>query len=74
MNIFRPSTTAGFRNRCMLTLGAAALGIVAGCASPRTDATFGKYDDAKEIKIIELARTSQSWDGAELPDYPAGKP
>ena len=23
---------------------------------------------------MELKRTSQSWDGAELPDYPVGKP
>ena len=55
-------------------MGAAALGIAAGCASPRTDAAFGKYDDAKEIVIDELARTSQSWDGAQLPDYPVGRP
>ncbi|MBR3220858.1 MAG: cupin domain-containing protein [Kiritimatiellae bacterium] len=56
-------------------IGAAALGIVVGgCVSPRADVTFGKYDDAKEIEIIELERTSQSWDGAQLPDYPAGKP
>ncbi|MBO7683448.1 MAG: cupin domain-containing protein [Kiritimatiellae bacterium] len=60
--------------RCLSALGAAAIGIVAGCASPRADATFGKYDDAREIQIIDLKRTSQSWDGAELPDYPAGKP
>lgn len=35
---------------------------------------FSNYDDAKELATIELARTSQSWDGAELPDYPIGKP
>ena len=35
---------------------------------------FSNYDDAKELATIELARTSQSWDGAELPDYPVGKP
>ena len=59
----------------MLTvIGAAALGIAAGCASPRADAAFAKYDGAKEVAIIELARTSQSWDGVELPDYPVGKP
>jgi len=63
-----------FRRNCLSILGSAALVVAAGCASPRTDTAFGKYDDAKEIKIIELARTSQSWDGAELPDYPAGKP
>lgn len=26
------------------------------------------------LENIELLRTSQSWDGASLPDYPAGKP
>ena len=44
------------------------------CAAPRGDAAFAKYDDAKEIQIIDLKRTSQSWDGVELPDYPVGKP
>ena len=61
-------------DRWFLVVGAIALGIVAGCASPRTDAPFGKYDDAKEIQIIDLKRTSQSWDGVELPDYPVGRP
>ena len=59
---------------CLSVVSAAALGIVVGCASPRTDAAFAKYDDAKEIEIIDLARTSQSWDGVDLPNYPAGKP
>ena len=27
-----------------------------------------------EIKTIELTRTSQSWDGVQLPDFPVGKP
>jgi len=60
--------------RWLSVIGAAALGIAAGCTSLRTDATFAKYDDAKEVEIFELARTSQSWDGAQLPDYPVGKP
>lgn len=55
-------------------VGVTVLGVVAGCASHRTDATFARYDDVKEVKTFELARTSQSWDGAELPDYPVGKP
>ena len=55
-------------------IGMAVLGIVAGCASPRADAPFAKYDNVKEVQTFELARTSQSWDGAELPDYPVGKP
>ena len=61
-------------SKSMRFIGAMALGIVAGCASPRTDAPFAKYDDVKEVQTFELARTSQSWDGAELPDYPVGKP
>ncbi len=55
-------------------LGAAFLGVATGCTSPRSGSAFAQYDDAKEISIIDLKRTSQSWDGAELPDYPAGKP
>jgi quercetin dioxygenase-like cupin family protein len=55
-------------------LGAAVLVFAAGCTAPRGGGPFGKYDGAKEVLTIELARTSQSWDGAELPDYPAGRP
>lgn len=28
----------------------------------------------EQIETKELFRTSQSWDGAELPDYPQGRP
>jgi len=31
-----------------------------------------ELDDA--VQTTELLRTSQSWDGAEMPDYPKGKP
>ena len=55
-------------------VSAAVLGFVAGCATPCTDAPFAKYDDIKEVQAFELARTQQSWDGVELPDYPAGRP
>lgn len=27
-----------------------------------------------DIQLTELIRTSQSWDGANLPDYPVGRP
>ena len=46
----------------------------AGCSSPRSCAAFAEYDGATEVKVLELERTSRSWDGAELPDYPAGRP
>ena len=29
---------------------------------------------SKEVEKVELIRTSQSWDGVELPDYLQGKP
>ena len=28
----------------------------------------------EQVETTELIRTSQSWDGAELPDYPQGRP
>ena len=57
------------------TLGAAALFMSAGCVSSRCGGSpFAEYDDVTEVKTFELKRTSQSWDGAELPDYPAGRP
>ena len=28
----------------------------------------------EQVETTELIRTSQSWDGVELPDYPKGKP
>ena len=68
MNMTKP------QNGWFLAVLAAMLGIMAGCATPCADAPFAKYDDAKEIQIIDLKRTSQSWDGVELPDYPVGKP
>ena len=57
----------------MAAVGAALL-CAAGCASSRSCAAFATYDGATEVATMELKRTSQSWDGAELPDYPVGKP
>ena len=50
------------------------LAMLAGCVSPCGNSPFAKYDDAKKVEIVELKRTAQSWDGAELPNYPAGRP
>ena len=33
-----------------------------------------KDDKNIDVQITELLRTSQSWDGAEMPDYPIGQP
>ena len=32
------------------------------------------HDRDNDVQITELLRTSQSWDGAEMPDYPIGRP
>ena len=62
-------------NRVFVSVAfATTFGAVVGCVSPCADPAFAKYDDIKEVKAFELARTSQSWDGAELPNYPVGKP
>ena len=66
--------TSKFCRWWLSAVGVVSLGIAAGCVSPSADATFAKYDDAKEIEIVDLMRTSQSWDGVELPNYPVGKP
>ena len=58
----------------MAALGAAALCAAAGCASSCGCSAFAEYDGATEVKVMKLKRTSQSWDGAELPDYPVGRP
>ena len=32
------------------------------------------FSAPQEVQTTELVRTSQSWDGVDLPDYLAGKP
>lgn len=33
-----------------------------------------KAEESAKPESVELLKTSQSWDGADLPDYPEGKP
>ena len=63
-------------NPCLGSLSAtlAALVLLTGCASSCAKTAFSEYDNVKEVAIHELMCTSQSWDGAELPNYPVGKP
>lgn len=51
--------------------------IICGCAAFTTGCKETKADEAdvaQEVTTVELLRTSQSWDGVELPDYLQGKP
>lgn len=39
-----------------------------------TDASANNQDQPQKVESTELIRTSQSWDGVELPDYLEGRP
>lgn len=52
---------------------AAALTLAAPLLSSCTKAN-AEEDQGGKVKSVELLKTSQSWDGAELPDYLQGKP
>jgi hypothetical protein len=41
---------SALRSGCLAIIGAAALCIVAGCASPCADGPFAKYNAAKEVQ------------------------
>ena len=47
-----------------------AITLVAACK----EANSQENDGPKEVRSTELIRTSQSWDGVELPDYLQGRP
>ena len=50
--------------------------LVCGTAAMMTGCKTTKAlsDSSKSVKSVELIRTSQSWDGVELPDYLKGRP
>lgn len=47
-----------------------AITLVTGCKEANSQGN----DGPKEVRSTELIRTSQSWDGEELPDYLQGRP
>ena len=57
---------------CVLaaTLICGAVVFMSGCKK----ATATEETPAPAVKSVELIRTSQSWDGVELPDYLQGRP
>ena len=44
------------------------------CCQQATEQTEQAEDSVKQVVSTELIRTSQSWDGVELPDYFEGRP
>ena len=57
----------------------AAAAILSGCMPCRGNCScrpspFAQYDGVVGVQRIELKRTGESWDGAQLPDYLKGKP
>lgn len=55
-------------------LAAALLCGATAFVSACNQAVPGNETACEEVQTTELARTSQSWDGVELPDYLQGKP
>ena len=48
--------------------------VLAGKSAPKILREDPVCEMLKQVETTELFRTSQSWDGAELPDYPQGRP
>ena len=48
--------------------------VLAGKSAPKNLKEDPVCDLLKQVETVELFRTSQSWDGAALPDYPQGRP
>lgn len=48
--------------------------VLAGKAAPKIIREDPLCEMLKQVETTELIRTSQSWDGAALPDYPRGRP
>ncbi len=48
--------------------------VMGACRESRTDHPAQDEKSSAAVKTTELLRTSQSWDGAELPNYPEGRP
>ena len=48
--------------------------VLAGKSAPKIIGEDPICEMLKQVETTELFRTSRSWDGAELPDYPKGRP
>ena len=58
-------------NTKKIRLSIVAVGLLAGVSACTT---APKATPPAAVSTTELIRTSQSWDGADLPDYPSGRP
>ena len=57
------------------TLFCGTTALMTGCKQAKTPETVQEQSEApQEVTSEELIRTSQSWDGVELPDYLQGRP
>ena len=57
-----------------LICGTAVLTSCKEARTPENNSETPSTNTAKEVSSTELIRTSQSWDGVELPDYLQGRP
>ena len=57
-----------------LICGASVMTSCKEARTPENNSETPSTNTAKEVSSTELIRTSQSWDGVELPDYLEGRP
>ena len=73
-----PELTAAVRSRQLhIYRNGKKVLVLAGKAAPkiiREDPISEMLAGMAQVETTELFRTSRSWDGAELPDYPQGRP
>ena len=51
-----------------------AMTLMTGCRESKSQETVQEENAPQEVTSEELIRTSQSWDGVDLPDYLQGRP
>ena len=70
-----PELTAVVRSRQMhIYRSGKKVLVLAGKSAPKIIREDRICEMLKQVETTELFRTSQSWDGAALPDYPLGRP
>ena len=70
-----PELTAVVRSRQMhIYRNGKKVLVLAGKSAPKIIREDRICEMLKQVETTELFRTSQSWDGAALPDYPLGRP
>jgi quercetin dioxygenase-like cupin family protein len=58
----------------VFTMAICGASLLTSCKKANTQESPGESNSAQQVVSTELIRTSQSWDGVDLPDYLQGRP